>query len=202
MDIEFYTKKIRDIKIVAYARFNASADLERKEKFSILCITLLSFSLIVLSIANNNEGLEKIGYSWFNPVSVWLYSLITSIFILVLSVAISARAYGSKSKELYYSALKINEIVRSFEMSMLLREENKIISLIEKYDIALRDFQANHTDDDWKIARYKIDKKNWHSLNIIYHKYINRFYLIHFTILLFSILSLIEAFIYIGSKTC
>lgn len=152
---------IKDIKIVAYARFNASRRLAFREYIGLLAISVASFNLIVLTISEkfyhiSNIFLPVIGIN----ISVWYFSTISSILILVISVALSSMKLSSSSQALYSSGLKLNEVVR--KGTLYVKSDKKkfdaLAEITDDYISILKEIQINHEDFDQKIAKGDVNK--------------------------------------------
>lgn len=149
----------KDTKIVASARFNKVRRLQNQSNFSLLSISLLSFILIIISIVEQKLGIKDICIPFIGVIiPMWYFSIISSIFILVISVYITKNQYEIHISRLYASAVKINKIYRELEKI----EQCSLydVSLCEKYSKILDDYNnvldedhINHDTIDYIVAK-------------------------------------------------
>lgn len=150
----------KDVKIVAYARFNKVRRLRRKNSFSLISISLISLLLIVISLSENVFNVDEIKPILFLEVCIdsWFFSVLSSIAVLVMSIAISSAKYESQAEKLYESAMRLNSLRRDIEFGMAQSVVFSLTYYNNKYQSILLENSVNHDELDWRIAKAKINK--------------------------------------------
>lgn len=139
----------KDVKIVARARFNKVTRLKRQSQLALIAISFLSFTLIIASIAAELYCISaiKIPYTKYD-MSIWFFSILSSIFILTISVFISKNQYDLQISRLYASAVQINKIVRDLELIGTYTEDKLKPKYQEKLDEYNRILDTDHINHD------------------------------------------------------
>lgn len=154
----------KDTKTVAISRFNKVQRLKNQSNFSLLSISLLSFILIIISIIEQKLDIKNITIPLINQTfPSWYFSIISSIFILTISVYIAKNQYEIQISRLYASAVKINTISRELESTLHYSLSNSDLSkkhaeLLKNYNDVLDEDHINHDTIDYMIAKNK-----WHT---------------------------------------
>ena len=150
----------KDVKIVAVARFNKVKRLERQSKLALIAISFLSFTLIVASLVSEFYKIDHLQVPFLNyELNIWFFSLLSSIFILVISVFISKNQYDLQISKLYASAVKINKLVRELEYLRCLcntdekKVRKKYTKILNEYNRILDGDHTNHDNIDYITAK-------------------------------------------------
>lgn len=157
---KYYVDLIKDLKIVAYARFNKIRRLKRNNFLGLLSISVVSFSIIVLSLSEKVYQLKKISLIPFvEPnIEIWFFSMIASIIILIISIALSTMKIDLEIERLNKSAVNLNEIRRKIEFNISHKNyDNKLF--FEDYLRIINSDLINHDEIDYKLNRHLINKK-------------------------------------------
>jgi len=152
----------RRVWITRGARFNAARRLSNKQYWSIASISFLSVYGISIPIIQSNlvseDCLEIQGI--YSAISI-----ISSVFILVLSLLEGSKNYQVRSERLHKSALHLSCICRELEIlrfgannteDILLHALAKISN---KYENIVSDCQENHESEDYIIFRIQNRKE-------------------------------------------
>ena len=152
----------KDTKIVASARFNKSKRLMSKTWWSLFSISSLSIALILLTICENTNGIKSIEPILFINFSLpsWIYTTLSSIIILALSIAISSARLDVEYEKLNDSAIRINAMSRNIEAQIGLEdlENERYSKLLSSYQKIISDNPVNHDNIDYLIAKAEINK--------------------------------------------
>lgn len=184
MSKELYEKLKKDTSIVASARFNMSKRLEAKTWWSLFSISSLSISLILITICENSHNIKKINPLLFTNISLesWLVTVLASIIILALSIALSSSKLEVRLEKLNDSAIKINKISREIEAKSVINPLPSYEESLKQYQEVLFDNRVNHEDIDYIIAKRAINKKKdityWFLKNIYQKKGLIPYYII------------------------
>lgn len=145
----------KDIRIVAYARFNKSKRIKRKSRWSLLSISFLSLVLILLTISEKNFSINMI-----NPIfgidfliQGWFFSVFSSISILVISIAIASSKYDAEIEKLNDSALRLNALFRSIEADEIDSKVNIYSYYNDLYRSIILENSINHEELDYRYAK-------------------------------------------------
>jgi len=151
----------KDIKIVAYARFNKSKRLKKKSQLSLLSISLISLILILLSLSEKFFEIKTINFILFSDFSApaWLFSVFSSITILAMSIAISSAQYDSDIEKLNNSALRLNALSRTIDFDTSGLTVYRASYYNNQYQAILLENTVNHDDLDYNYAKASINKK-------------------------------------------
>lgn len=193
----YYEGLIKDIKIVAYSRFNKVRRLKRNNYLGLVSISALSISIIVLSIIEKIYGFTKVSLVPFTNlnIDIWTFCILSSIVILSISIALSTMKIEIEIDKLNKSAVKLNEIRRLIEFKIN-NNQYDIEDLFKEYNETINSDLINHDEIDHKINKYLVNKKDKYTEKL---KYYWRYYIfqnttsIFFTsIILLSIFSFIS----------
>ncbi len=185
----------KDTKIVAIARFNKVQRLKNQSNFSLLSISFLSFVLIIISILEQKLGIKDIAIPLtYYTFPSWYFSIISSIFILTISVYIAKNQYEIQISRLYASAVKINTISRALEalLSYSLSDidlSSKHNALLKEYNEVLDGDHINHDTIDYMVAKNKWDTYAYWKIRLIH--FITNTTTYYWLIILISIVILI-----------
>ncbi len=198
---KYYVDLIKDLKIVAYARFNKIRRLKRNNFLGLLSISVVSVSLIVLSIADKVYSLKKISLIPFiEPnMEIWFFGMLASIIILIISIALSTMKIDLEIERLNKSAVDLNEIRRKIEFNIAHRNyDNKI--LFEDYLKIINSDLINHDEIDYKLNKLQINDKDdnisYYRMHYIDQNLTSIFYSLITLLAFFSILSIISQVIF------
>jgi hypothetical protein len=133
------------------ARYNAYRRLQKKHNLSISSIGFLSSYVLIIN------SLKFFNFLHINPFQqnvILFFTMVMSIFILILSLIDSAKDYKLNAEKFLMSATEIenlyNELEQTHESSMSLKKkEDKIHNILERYGNILKYYQINHDAVDF-----------------------------------------------------
>lgn len=163
----------KDAKIVSSARFNQSRFLQRKIWWSLFSISLLSFELIIIAVLERTYEIKILKPFIFLDfkMETWLFSVLSSIIILILSIAISSAKLEVQYEKLMDSAMNINAVHRRIDAFIESEGKDRDADyFLGKYLSALSSNLINHNELDYKIAKGIINKKTGfcHKCNVYF----------------------------------
>lgn len=149
-----------DTKIVASARFNKVKRLKRKTWWSLFSISSISISLILVTICENTHGIKYIKPIFLCDLAIqtWVFTVLSSIVTLAISIAISSSRLESEQEKLNDSAVRINRISGRIKASAHGDSKEKYLTLYEKYQSIISENLVNHDNIDHRISRSEIKK--------------------------------------------
>lgn len=164
----------KDTKIVANARFNNSKRLAKKTWWSLFSISSISIALILLTIAENTVELKFVEPIIFVDLSLpnWIFTTLSSIIILALSIAISSARLDVQYEKMHDSAIRINNVARQIEAR---RESEQFILYthsLNEYQRIISENPVNHEDIDFLIAKSEVNKNM--GTKYLFRKYITQ----------------------------
>ncbi|NOI86992.1 SLATT domain-containing protein [Vibrio sp. 99K-1] len=176
MSKDIFNELKNDVKIVASARFNCSKRLNKKTWWSLFSISAISIALILLTICENYYGIKSIDPLLFIPITMpsWIFTTLSSIIILALSIAISAARLDVQYEKIYDSALKLNKMSRLIEANAHNNDPTPYSNIVFKYNKILIENPINHEDIDYQISKSEVNKKQ--DLSYYYKKHIKQYY--------------------------
>jgi len=195
---EYCEGLVKDIKIVAYSRFNKVRRLKRNNYLGLFAISAISISVIVLSIIEKVYSIKTISLIPFTAlnIDIWIFSVLSSIIILSISIALSTIKTDIEIEKLNKSAVKLNEIRRSIEFKIQ-HGQDDYESLFNEYNQCINSDLINHDEVDQKINKYLVNKKEDTIEKI---KYYFRFYITqNINSIFFGILILLALFSFISA---
>lgn len=136
-------------RVVKRARFNAAKRLERKHRASTMAFVIaaiigflsLPFELL---FDNSLEPLTK--------RIVQFSAYVTGVLSLTLGLIEQARNYPSRARHFDQCAKRVNSIVRDLETTPM-RCVEELKPFVKQYEAALEEFEENHDDLDYDIAK-------------------------------------------------
>jgi len=137
----------RQIWITKGARFNAYRRFMRKHYASILTISILTLYNIGLSILPASIVEYYLGEGCHAPASV-----LTSIFILVLSLLEVGKGYELKAERLHQNAMQLSELYTKYILTRNMGEE-ELKLLATEYHGLIKNCPENHSLLDDKKFR-------------------------------------------------
>ena len=159
--------------ITKHSRYIASDRLRKKHLLSVYTISILSVYVIVLSL------LVRYGFVPRNSNFYELISVISAIFILVLSLAESSKNYNVASERLFSSGNEIRDLLD--ELKKYKNDSEYDVSAIEKlskkYSHVLKECGENHETVDYHL--FKAQRvSDFNDMNMYYSLiYRGKFYL-------------------------
>jgi len=132
----------RQIWVTKGARFNAYRRFMRKHYASILTISILSFYNIGISVLPASIIENYLGADCHAPSSV-----LTSIFILVLSLLEAGKGYELKAERLHQNAMQLNELYTRCILSKNISEE-ELKGFAKEYHDLIKSCPENHSPQD------------------------------------------------------
>lgn len=169
--------------ITKHSRYNASDRLKKKHLLSIYTISVLSVYVVVLSL------LSKYGFNVENAQMYDLLSVVSAIFILVLSLTEASKNYMVASERLFISGNEIRDL-----LDELKKYSNKsasdvldIESISSKYSHVLKTCGENHETIDFDLFRAQrptnFKEINWYYSLCYRLRYFLNIYRFYFTLL-------------------
>ncbi|HGP0000470.1 TPA: SLATT domain-containing protein [Acinetobacter baumannii] len=156
---KYYTGLIKDIKIVAYARFNKIRRLKRNNFLGLLSISVVSILVIILSIVEKIYNIKTMSLiPLFEPnIEIWFFCILASIIILCISIALSTMKIDIEIERLNKSAVELNEVRRKIEFNIE-NSNYQNSTLFDKYLEIIKLDLINHDEVDYKINKYLVSK--------------------------------------------
>lgn len=156
---KYYTGLIKDIKIVAYARFNKIRRLKRNNFLGLLSISVVSILVIILSIVEKIYNIKTMSLiPLFEPnIEIWFFCILASIIILCISIALSTMKIDIEIERLNKSAVELNEVRRKIEFNIE-NSNYQNSTLFDKYLEIIKSDLINHDEVDYKINKYLVSK--------------------------------------------
>ncbi|WP_337081454.1 SLATT domain-containing protein [Acinetobacter pittii] len=156
---KYYTGLIKDIKIVAYARFNKIRRLKRNNFLGLLSISVVSILVIILSIVEKIYNIKTMSLiPLFEPnIEIWFFCILASIIILCISIALSTMKIDIEIERLNKSAVELNEVRRKIEFNIESGNYQNS-TLFDKYLEIIKSDLINHDEVDYKINKYLVSK--------------------------------------------
>ncbi|MBO8215823.1 SLATT domain-containing protein [Acinetobacter nosocomialis] len=156
---KYYTGLIKDIKIVAYARFNKIRRLKRNNFLGLLSISVVSILVIILSIVEKIYNIKTMSLiPLFEPnIEIWFFCILASIIILCISIALSTMKIDIEIEKLNKSAVELNEVRRKIEFNIE-NSNYQNSTLFDKYLEIIKSDLINHDEVDYKINKYLVSK--------------------------------------------
>ncbi|EMG9851455.1 SLATT domain-containing protein, partial [Acinetobacter baumannii] len=150
---------IKDIKIVAYARFNKIRRLKRNNFLGLLSISVVSILVIILSIVEKIYNIKTMSLiPLFEPnIEIWFFCILASIIILCISIALSTMKIDIEIERLNKSAVELNEVRRKIEFNIE-NSNYQNSTLFDKYLEIIKSDLINHDEVDYKINKYLVSK--------------------------------------------
>lgn len=158
---EAYNDLYKTVWITRGARFIASYRNKRLQKISSFGISILSFYIISLgiySIYSTNE---------FIVSKINLFSLCSSVFILVLSVHEGSKQFDLKAHLFHTCGKELSEIYNKLKYDIKLQNFNQISfqKILTEYEAIVQKYDENHTEIDDKLFR----TKNWYDFHEFFY---------------------------------
>lgn len=197
--LTIYALKIREkIDFTKSLRYKANTRLKRKHVLSLYTTSILSIYVIGASIA-------PLYLDYLDKNMLAIFSIMVSIFIIVITLIESGNNYKSTSDMLMKCARRLTILIQ--ELDLLIASEKideKGLAVVQaEYHKILNEFSVNHGDVDLKIIlstkqlRRKIPNQTMRErfkliVNLIYQStnYQLNIYLFYFTLLALPILLL------------
>ena len=142
----------RQIKTTSYAKFDAHKRYRRLNNTSLFALTSTSLLLIFISILNkfNSESCPVI-----TPTLLELFSLVTAIIILVISLVVAFASYALKSER----QLRFGNEIKNLSDNLTLIADNDIES-IQKINDIYSLFRANFDNHhEFNYQRGRLERK-------------------------------------------
>lgn len=193
---KYYTGLIKDIKIVAYARFNKIRRLKRNNFLGLLSISVVSILVIILSIVEKIYNIKTMSLiPLFEPnIEIWFFCILASIIILCISIALSTMKIDVEIERLNKSAVELNEVRRKIEFNIE-NSNYQNSTLFDKYLEIIKSDLINHDEVDYKINKYLVSKVGgkftYYRMYLIDQNFTSIFYLFITFLCFSSIVSII-----------
>lgn len=132
------------------ARFEAARRADRCDSYSTACVAILSLEIIAINLfqfaGNMPEDSERL---------ISASTILLSVFALVLSLIINQLKYGVKSANYHSCALDLD--VLGYEINREMKspetpDRATVERLENKYSAILKQYNLNHTQQDFKWA--------------------------------------------------
>ncbi|MEI6896692.1 MAG: SLATT domain-containing protein [Psychromonas sp.] len=140
------------MKTTSYAKFDAHKRYSRLNNTSLFALTSASLLLIFISILNkfSSESCPVI-----TPILLELFSLVTAIIILVLSLVVAFASYAMKSER----QLRFGNEIKSLSDNLTLIEDNdidRIRKINDTYSLFRASFDNHH---EFNYQRGRLERK-------------------------------------------
>lgn len=145
-------KFLTGMQTTSYARFDAHRRCNRLNNSSLFSLTSASLLLIFLSILNTYSS-ENCPF--LNKSHLELFSILTSVIILVLSLVVSFASYSLKSERYFRSGNEISDLCDRLDFADK-NNGDEIKDIVEQY-FMLRKHSDNHQSCNYKNGR--LDRK-------------------------------------------
>lgn len=182
----------KDTKIIANARFNNSKRLSKQTWWSLFSISAISITLILLTICENTSDLKFVEPILFSNLILrsWIFTTLSSIIILSLSIAISSARLDVKYEKMHDSAININRVSKQIEARKESNQNSLYLHSLNEYQKIISENPINHEDIDFLIAKAEVNKKN--DLFYMWRKHISQYFcLIPYYLITFISISVI-----------
>lgn len=133
------------------ARFNAQQRLMNRYWTSTVSTSVLACYLIAASILQLT--IEAAATGEFGKI-ITSAILITSVFLLMITLTEGARNYPGEAERMHRSALEIAELYNGFQALDLATADRQRAEYNDRYSAALKAIEVNHKDIDF--LRFKI----------------------------------------------
>lgn len=127
------------------ARFNASRRLRAKQAWSIFTLSILSFYNLIMSFPSLLGVSQQAQTDTLSPVAI-----LTSIFVLIISLLEVSKAYEVRAERLDKSAMEINQIHSRLRMAHSVGDD--LGPIIEAYHELIKTCPENHEPQDYKLV--------------------------------------------------
>jgi hypothetical protein len=151
---------LKSMRTTSYARYDAHKRCERLNNSSLFALTSASMLLIFMGIIDNFS--PEI-YPFLNKSHLELFSILTSITILVLSLVVSFASYSLKSERYFRSGNEIGELCD--RLRFLKEADVKAITDIAEQYYLLRKNSDNHQGYNYKKGRLERKRQSNDSLD-------------------------------------
>lgn len=145
-------------RLVKRARFNAAKRLERKHRASTMAFVITG---IIVFLSLPFELLFDDNLSLFTKRIFQFCGYIIGVLSLTIGIVEQAKNYPSRARHFDLCAKKINTIIRDLETSMMLTMDD-LKPFIQRYEKALEEYEENHDDLDYSIAKATDDFETAH----------------------------------------
>ena len=144
-------------------RYNADRRLKKKSTLSLATISFLSIYVLVLSLI---PFFSLFNLSTNNREYISFFSVVLSIFILVLSLLEASKEYSIKAERLYSCANSINCLMGDLKLALSTIDDNdrleiEIKRIHDEYHRLINCYKENHESVDFeafKLEHKKIEK--------------------------------------------
>lgn len=176
MSEKLFNKLYKDTRIVANARFNNSKRLAKKTWWSLFSISAISITLILLTICENTVGLRFVEPIFLSNISLssWIFTTLSSIIVLALSIAISSSRLDVQYEKMHDSAIRINRVSRLIEARQEAGNFNLYSYSLDEYQKVISENPINHEDIDFFISKSEVNKQK--DFIYFYRKHISQYY--------------------------
>jgi hypothetical protein len=145
----------KSMKTTSYARFDAHRRCDRLNNSSLFALTSASLLLIFLSII---DAYSSQVCPFLNKSHLELFSIFTSVIILVLSLVVSFASYSLKSERYFRSGNEINDLCD--KLNFIDRSNQELVRETMEQYFMLRKHSDNHQGYNYKNGRLDRKKEN------------------------------------------
>jgi len=133
------------------ARYNAYRRLQKKHDLSISSISFLSSYVLII---NSLKFFKFLNITPFQENVILFFTMVMSIFILILSLIDSAKDYKLNAEKFLMSATEIENLYNELEQTnsstmSIKRKEDKVQKILGRYGEILKFYQVNHDAVDF-----------------------------------------------------
>jgi len=148
-------KFIKKMKTTSYARYDAHKRCERLNNSSLFALTSASLLLIFLGILNLYSSPQC---PFTTKGYIDIFSIFTSVLVLVLSLIVSFASYSLKSERYFRSGNDMSEMCERLEITDT-KDVDTIRRIINKYN-QLKKHSDNHQSHNYKKGRLERKVEN------------------------------------------
>jgi len=167
-----YTK----MRKTAKTRFNCAKRLSTHQNFSLWSLPLFSAGLIGMTLLSALHIQTNLSAPFYDLLQIML-----ALFILVISLVLSANKYSDRSERMHRCALEVNALCHKILPECVANRDNADVynRTLEKYGAILNAYE-NHADIDFDLVRLELSDDYplaWHQRTLIRIRYLFQFWL-------------------------
>jgi uncharacterized membrane protein YraQ (UPF0718 family) len=137
------------------ARFNAHSRLLNQDMFYTVTTSLLSLFVISINILQLIPDLSTI-----NQSATTFYTIVTSIFILIIGLIINLSNRKHNAEKFHSCALEIKRLYGLFYVQSETMKDNEFADFVKKYNAIEKKYDINHSFCDYKKVVIEKQEKN------------------------------------------
>lgn len=180
----------RKMKKTSKARFNAATRLGRHQRFSLWSLSFVSAGLIILRLLSVFQMRGRISEPLFSFIEI-----VVALFVLVLSVLLSANDFSDKAEKMHRCALELNVLCHEILPACSDSEDQSLFApTLQKYSTILNSY-PNHANIDFALV--KLELRSEYPLGFLQRCQTRLAYTLHYSVYGLLIVILTAVFVYI-----